>query len=602
MRILRLLIVLCALMPTNILAQDDVTIQMSLSRDSIEISEQAVLTISVSGGKQGMPSPELPNLSMFNVYSQGTSTNISIVNGRMETSYSYQYLLQPKKAGTFAIGSVTIDYNRARYKSNALTLTVIDSGSSQPAPRSLKEEGVTPTGEEKDMFLTADVDKKTAYVNEQITLHLKFYHAVQLYSQPEYTAPQTTDFWTDMLEPQKTYYTAVNGRRYRVIEITSALFPTRSGDLTIGPAIISATIPVKRVVNRKDPFSLFDDFFTQGESQTVRSRPITIKVLPLPSENRPATFSGTVGNFSIEANPDKTTVDMNQPVTVTYKIGGTGNIKTVAEPNIGDLMDFRIYRASTDEKISKLNGIVGGTKIFEEVYIPKRAGRLSIPPVKLDFFDPGTRRYKSISSQPVQLDVKPAAGGEFTNLPLTPVAGLVVDPNAKDIRYIKTEPGNLSRHQNLILFTPLYLLLNGLPVVILCVIWINSKRRERFATDIGYARSRAAKKLARKRLSVANKMADANQGAEFFMEIRRALFSYVADKLNISPHGLTSDGVLDILKNSGLDETLIIKAGELFKRADFAQYSSVSVSREKIRDSYRDAEELLIKLEEAKLA
>jgi len=97
-------------------------------------------------------------------------------------------------------------------------------------------------------------------------------------------------------------------------------------------------------------------------------------------------------------------------------------------------------------------------------------------------------------------------------------------------------------------------------------------------------------------------MADANQGAEFFMEIRRALFSYVADKLNISPHGLTSDGVLDILKNSGLDETLIIKAGELFKRADFAQYSSVSVSREKIRDSYRDAEELLIKLEEAKLA
>lgn len=602
MRNLRLIVVFCLLMPIKILAQGDVTIQMSLSQDTIEISEQAILTIVISGGKQDIPSPELPNLSMFNVYSQGTSTNISIVNGKMETSYSYQYMLQPKKAGTFPIGSVNIDYNRTRYKSNELTLTVIDSEAGQPASRSLKQEGVTATGEEKDMFLTADIDKRTAYVNEQMTLSLKFYHAVQLYSQPEYTAPQTTDFWTDMLEPQKTYYTTVNGRRYRVIEITSALFPTRSGDLTIGSAIISATIPVKRVINRKDPFSLFDDFFTQGESQNVRSRPITVKVLPLPSENKPATFSGTVGNFSIEANPDKTTVDMNQPVTVTYKIDGTGNIKTVAEPNIGDLMDFRIYRASTDEKISKLNGMVGGTKIFEEVYIPKRAGHLSIPPVKLDFFDPGTKKYKNISSQPIQLDIQPIAAGEFTDLPLQPVAGLVVEPNAKDIRYIKTEPGNLSPHQHLILFTPLYLLLNGLPVVMLCVIWVNSKRRERFARDIGYARSRAAKKLARRHLSAASKMAEAVHGAEFFMEIRRALFSYVANKLNISPHGLSSDGVLDILKNSGLDETLVTKAGELFKRADFAQYSSVSVSREQIMESYRDAEELLISLEEAKLA
>jgi len=588
------------MMPAAILADDTVTIQMALDKDTISISEQATLTITVAGSKQNLPPPGLPDLTMFNVYSQGTSTNISIVNGSMRTSYTYQYLLQPKRVGIYPIGAASIVVDRTRHESNGLTVTVLNSGGNQTTPGTVKEEASLPPGD-KDMFLTASIDKRTAYVNEQMTLHLKFFHAVQLYSQPEYTAPQTTDFWADMLEPQKTYYQKVDGRQYRVIEITAALFPNRPGDLTIGSATITATIPSKRGARRNDPFSLFDDFFTQGESQTVRSQSLSVKILPLPTENKPATFTGTVGNFTMNASVDKTTVDVNQPVTVTYKIDGTGNIKTIAEPDIAELTDFRTYRASADEKISKLNGIVGGTKIFEEVYIPRRAGKLTIPPVKLDFFDPGTKSYKNVASKPITLEVKPSAGSEYANASLQPVAGFVVEPNAKDIRYIKTDPGELGHRRQLILFTPLYLLLNGIPVVALGVIWINSKRRQKLASDVGYARSRMAKKLARKHLSRAHKLADPGHGAEFFMEIRRAVFSYVADKLNISPHGLTSDTLVDILKNSNLDKTLIEKAAGLFRKADFAQYSSAAVSRENIQESLHEAEELLVKLEETRI-
>jgi hypothetical protein len=572
---------------------------MSLNRETIGLGEQALLTITVLGGKQDIPTPDLPDLSAFNVYSQGTSTNITIVNGKMETSYSYQYLLQPKKAGKFTIGAAHLDYNRARYTSNTLTLTVIDEGGKTPG--SLKEEAAASGGENKDIFLTAEVDKKNAFVNEQITLKIKFYHAVQLRSQPEYTAPQTTDFWTDMLEPQRNYYTTINGRRYRVIEITSALFPTRSGELTIGPAMVTAAVPTPSKARKNDPFGMFDDFFQRAESQTVRSRPITIKVSPLPVENRPADFSGTVGNYSIQVLPDKTVVDVNQPVTVTYKISGTGNIKTVAEPKIGDLMDFRVYRASSDEKISKINGIVGGTKIFEEVYIPKRAGRLTIPAVKLDYFDPGSKKYKTVTADPITLEVHPSVGGEYADVPLNQVAGMVVDPKAKDIRYIKMEPGELGRRRGLVILTPLYLVLNGAPVILLGIIWINRKRQERLASDVGYARSRQAKKLARKRLATARKLAAETTGDKFFSEIRGALFSYVADRLNISPHGITGDNLLDILRNAGFNEELLGKTATLLKTADFAQYASSAISREEMTKALNDAEELLIKLEEANL-
>ncbi len=595
----RLILILILAVPLTAAAQDSVSIQISLNPDTIDMNGQAVLNVIVSSSLRNLPNPELPNLNMFNVYPQGTSTNISWINGKMSSYLAYRYLLQPKRPGTFPIKPVTLVYNRQRYISNELTLTVLSGGASTPT--NLPQQSASNVGAGKDIFLTAEVDRKTAFVNDQITLTVKFFTAVQLYSQPEYTAPQTTDFWANALDAQKSYYQMVNGRRYNVIEISSALFPTRPGDLEIGSAMVTAMVAVRKQARANDPFAMFDDMFTQGEQRSARSNSVKIKVLPLPAEGKPTTYTGTVGNYVIETTPEKTTVDVNQPVTVQYKISGTGNIKTVAEPDISENMDFRIYRSSSDEKISSISGLVGGTKTFEETYIPKRAGKLEIPAVKLDFFDPRAKKYKSIISSPITLEVRPVAAGA-TEAPLAPVAGLVVDQNAKDIRYIKTDPGKMGFPHPLILLTPSYIFLNGVPVVLLAIIYIKQKRRQRMTSDIGYARSRKAKKLARKHLSAAKKLADVNQTALFFGELRRALFSYVANKLNISVYGLTSDQLIDILKDSEVDENLRDKAQELFKRADFAQYAPGTIPQEKINESLILAEELLVKMEEVRFA
>ncbi|SYZ73981.1 conserved hypothetical protein [Candidatus Zixiibacteriota bacterium] len=601
MRMLRrLIIVILTAIPLAAYGQADISIQISLNRDTIGIGEQAVLTATITGTVQNLPKPDLPNLTAFNVYSQGTSTNISIINGKMTSSQSYQYVLQPIKPGSFPIKPVTLVYNNQRFVSNELTLTVVGS-SGVSTPKNLQQQATPTASDNRDIFLTAEVDKRTAFVNEQITLTIKFYTAVQLYSQPEYNAPQTTDFWANALEGQKSYYQLINGRRYNVIEISTALFPTRPGSLQIGSAMVTAMVAVKRQPRANDPFAMFDDMFTQGEQRSVRSSPLTVKVVPLPLEGKPSTYTGTVGDYTIESQPDKLNVDVNQPVTVQYKISGTGNIKTVAEPDIAETMDFRIYRASSNEKITNIGGVVGGTKIFEETYIPKRAGKLEIPPVKLDFFNPRAKKYKSIASNPITIEVRPIAEGG-TEAPMVAVPGLVIEQNAKDIRYIKTDPGNLGTPRPLVLLTPIYLLVNGLPVVLLAALYINRKRRERLTTDIGYARSRAAKKIARRHLSSARKRARVNQAAAFYAELRRALFSYVADKKNISVHGLTGDQLLDILKEAGIDEKFLAMAKDLFRRADFAQYAPGTIDQGKIDESLRAAEELLVKLEEVRFA
>lgn len=591
----RALFILICLIPAAVLPQDDISITMSVNRSTVTVGDQVYLSIKVSGPQQNLPEPQLPNLTMFDLYPQGTSTNISIVNGKMEASLEYNYLLLPRKEGTFVIKPAVVVQGRKRYESNEITLTVTGSGGATPQTPS--QPSTVPKTESSDIFLTAVVNKKKAYVNEQITLTIKFYHAVRLYSQPDYTPPQTTDFWTDMLEPQRTYYEVVNGRRYKIIEINTALFPTRSGDLTIGQAMVTASVPSRRRSRRLDPFSMFDDFFGTRENVTIRSKQLKVKAVPLPVEGKPGDFSGTVGKYKISSFADKTEVQVNQPVTVTYKIAGTGNIKTIAEPVIGDLKDFRVYKASTDENISKLNGIVGGTKTFEEVYIPKRAGKLTIPPVEFSFFDPAARKYNVLSTRPVIVDVKPAEEGEYADMPFRPIAGRVVDPNAKDIRYIKTDFSDLALKKPLIIFRPVYLAINVIPVFVLVFALISTRRRERLASDIRYARSSGAKKRARKRLATARKLVRSREPAKFYAEIRLAIFSYVADKLNISPHGLTSDMLLEIIKNSGAEEELLSAASSLLKRADFAQYSSVEVPQEQIMESLNMAEMVLVRLE-----
>jgi len=591
-------VVLILLVPMNSFGQDDITVEMHIAPDTIGLEDEAFLAITVTGSGS-LPDPELPNLSMFEVSSQGTSTNISIVNGSMQSTHAFNYRLFPKRQGTFVIKPAAVVYKRKRYESQEVSLTVLSSGVG--TPRTLEKAAETGSGETRDVFLLAELNKKKAYVNEQVTLTIKFCHAVSLLSQPDYTQPSTTDFWSDMIEPQRTYYQNINGRRYNVIEINTALFPTRSGKLSVGSAMVTVNVKEQRSRQRRDPFSMFDNMFDRGKAKTVRSSPQTIEVLPLPTESKPSDFSGTVGEFFITSSTDKTKTEVNQPITVTYKIRGTGNVKTIAEPEIEDLADFRVYRASSSEKIEKIEGVIGGTKVFEETYIPKRAGKLTIPPVSLNYFNPQTKKYKTVSTKPINIQVAQAALSEYADIPLPNVAGRIIDTKAKDIRYIKTDAGDLSHRKPLLIATPLYLILNGVPVLILALVWVGYKRREKLSSDIGYARSRLARKMARKRLAKARKLSNSAQVSDFYAEIRFALFAYIADKLNISPHGLTGDKLLEIMESSNIDEDILSKTKSLLRKADYAQYSSSSDSSRDIQSSLKAAEVILIKLEGIKI-
>jgi hypothetical protein len=421
--------------------------------------------------------------------------------------------------------------------------------------------------------------------------------AVRIYGSPDLTAPTTTGFWSEFLGNKAPYYQTINGRNYRVSEVKYALFPTQTGELTIGRAIVTATIPSRKGRTFRDPFDVFGDVFGHGEEVTIRGNAIKINVKSLPAEGRPADFTGTIGDFSISATADRTQTEMSQPVTVTVKISGTGNIKSVAEPVIPELNDFRVYRESSSENISKVNDRIGGTKIYKEVFIPNRPGQLEIPALNFNFFNPGTGRYENLSTRPIRLNVIKPEG--WVASPDVPFVGpsMKIGSEARDIRYIKSDVGELQPKGSTILWSPLFALINGVPVLVLAGMVFVRRRRERLAGDIGYARARAASKMAKRRLAKARSIAQTDTAGEFFAEVYLALISYVADKLNISPHGLTSDKIRQLMGDNSVDDTEVTHLLELMQKCDYARYAPSSISEDDIAEALDKAEKIIVSLE-----
>jgi hypothetical protein len=427
-----------------------------------------------------------------------------------------------------------------------------------------------------------------------VTLSLKFYIAVQFYGSPQLSGPSTTGFWTEVLRNTAPYHQKVGGRTYRVLERKYALFPTQTGVLRIGRAAITTTVATQR--RRRDPFDIFGAL-GRGEDVTVRSDPIRVEVKPLPDQGRPDGYTGTIGQFSISARADKTSVEVNQPVTVEFRIRGVGNIKSVAEPTIPDLEDFRVYRASSSESISKPKDKIGGTKIFEEVFIPKQDGRLEIPSVSMSYFDPQRGQYETVRTQPIRLTVTPATGPAADYQ--VPYSGpdQTLGATSREIHYIKDDPGELQPVGRILASGPLYVAVNAASVLLLVVTVLMRVRREKLAGDVGYARSRAASKQARKRLARAKELAAADNPGEFYAESSQVVLSYIADKLNVSPHGLTADKVADLLRNRAADAATINDTIDFLKRCDFARFAPSSVSQDDIQNTLEQAEDLMVRME-----
>jgi hypothetical protein len=580
----------------------NIELNASVDRTEVGIDDQITLTVSVSGDVKSIPEPKLPPLNDFTVYSAGRSHNFSWVNGRMSSQVTFNYVLLPRKEGEFTIGPAEIELKGKIFKTTPIKITVARGGKPQTttAPSEEQQKTTKPKLRGKDLFIETVVDKKKAYVNEQVVLTFRFYQGVRLFNNPEYTPPSLTGFWSEDLPPKRSYNKVINGKQYYVQELKTALFPTSTGKQTIGSAELKCTVEDLDRFFTRDPFSIFDrdllSLFRQGKPQILKSKPIEIEVLPLPEIGKPENFSGTVGKYRMKVNVDKTEVEVGQPITLKAKISGSGNIKSVGEPVIAEIPDFRTYSSGSSENVSKKNYRVQGVKTYEEVLIPKKAGKYTMPPIEFSFFDPKAKSYQTLKSNPILLTVLPPAQASPTEI--AQLSKQEIGRAVKDIRYIKLTSSELKNQGDDLYQKPLFLLFQLVPLLAFAISWRLQRERSRLNSDVGYARQRRAHKLTQKRLKGARKLISEDKSKEFYCEIARASLQFVGDKLNLPAYGLTRDRIEAELSQRGITGEKIDQLTKVLDSCDFARFAPVSSTTEEMERFLQQAEEAIAQLEE----
>ena len=116
---------------------EDIIISANADRQEVTLDGQVTLTITVSGNASNIPNPNIPELKGFTAYSSGRSQNLSIINGQVSSSISFNYILVPNNTGEYSLGPFSIDYKGKTYSAGPINIKVLPrSAQQQPQAQS----------------------------------------------------------------------------------------------------------------------------------------------------------------------------------------------------------------------------------------------------------------------------------------------------------------------------------------------------------------------------------------------------------------------------------------------------------------------------------
>ena len=513
-----------------------------------------------------------PNRSMQSSY--------QMINGHTSSSSSitYTYIVAATKNGTYTIPPAHVVVNGKSIASNSLKITVSGKAAqgNGGGARQRDDDGVElrDAGSQisgSDLFIKVSANKKRVHEQEPVLLTYKVYTLVSL-TQLRGDMPDLKSFYTQEVDlPQQKSFSieTVNGRPYRTCTWSQyVMFPQMTGKLQI-PSITFEGIVVQQ--NRNiDPF---EAFFNGGSGyievkKKIVAPGIEIQVDPLPE--RPANFSGGVGQFNISAQLDKTSTKANDPVSLRIIVSGVGNLKLIKQPVINIPKDFDKYDPKITDQTQLTSNGLEGSKIYDFLIVPRHQGKYEIPPVEFTYFDTTSGSYKTARSESFTLDVAKGSGAGAVN-DFTDQAGL--QELNKDIRYIKTGEASQKGLDNFFFGSVAYWVTLVVLALIFISLFIVFRQRAIDNANVTKMRGKKANKVATKRLKKAALLMAENKPSEFYDEVLRALWGYVGDKMNIPVEQLSHDNISQRLSERQVDAEVISQFIEALDECEFERYA-----------------------------
>ena len=495
-------------------------------------------------------STNFSNFDVLNGPNQSSSSSISIINGQMtqSSSYTYTYTLAAKKEGSYTIPGVVFSVNGNQVKANNVTVSVVEGGGNgggttaaagrgQQQQRAQQSQGF----DKRDVYVKAYCSNSNPYVGEQVIITHKLYVGPSVnggYQVTSVNAPTQSGLWSytlgnpDADAPRTTE--VIDGKKFTVFEVRrTAVFPQKSGKITVTPFEIGFMCRVIYTQQSNDPFDMFfgGRQYAQDYELDLKSNSVVLNCKPLPEANKPEDFSGLAGNFTISSKLSRNELKTNDAANLTITVSGTGNLQHVEAPFIEFPADFDVTDPKITDNINTRGNSVTGSRTFEYILIPREPGDFTIPAANFSYFDLKSRSYKTLTTESYAMKVeKGKVGGVTTSTSNQKDIKFL----SKDIRFIKTNGNAFHPKRGEFFGSPWFYVGMILPLLLLIIFIIVWRKNMETKQNVVLLKDKRANKVAKKRLKRAGQLLKTGQKEEFYVEISQVLWGYMS-KLIKSP-------------------------------------------------------------------
>ncbi|MDO6595727.1 BatD family protein [Oceanihabitans sp. 2_MG-2023] len=566
MKTIKHITILFIVLVTSI-ASAQVKFEAKVSKKKLGVNERLRIDFEMNEDGDNFNPPSFQNFNV--VAGPNQSVSHSWVNGKKSFNKTYSYFLAPKKQGKFTINQATIEIKGEIYKTTPITVVVSKAVDKPNDPNN------PAIDIDDNIHLVAEVSKTSPYLNEGITVVYKLYVSPNtgVSNWRETSSPRYNDFWSQNIDIKglKILKGTYKGEDYRYVVLRkTVLYPQKTGKLEIEPLSLDITVDVP--TNRRNIFG--ERLMTQAhKSISAGSRNINVK--PLPENNKPANFTGAVGDFNFKVATSKTELNASESLQATVSVSGNGNLKLFELPKLSLPSSLEVYEPENKDKVrTNINGMQG-TRSESYTVVPQFKGKYPLPSISFSYFDLQTESYKTLSSSELVIDVlEGPTNNESANNAIANGSNKQPVLSNDQFAFIKTNANFVSiKKKNFFKTTGFWTALLGPLLAIPLAIVFRNKRDERLA-DVTGNKIRKADRLAKRYLSEAKRAL--GQKEAFYVALEKALHNYLKAKLQIETSDFSKDKITETLNEREVENTTVSEFVSILQNCELARYTPIT--------------------------
>lgn len=380
-------------------ARAQVSARAEINPQSGAMNSLFLFTVTFEGAPRGI-SPQVQTSSDFEVQFLGPRSLTMIINGETRSQQSFVYQLIPKREGQLQTPQVAVTLDGREIVANSLPV-VVEAGKAASEPEPGKP------GESK-LFMNQTASPNSVFVGQQIMNALTLYTQVNV---PDVSLDksETDGFWQEVLPNSSPTKKTIQDQTYTAVELSRALFPLRTGDLTIPQRRAVAKV---EVLSSFDPFrglnplrnDIFQGFFQTRELREVPlvSNEVSVTVEPLPPS--PVDLAPTLGSVpivgatSISTTYSDAVMNAGESKLISITVSSEGNLNPLRPITLTPPAHLKLYDGQNETKHTIKAGRLITQKTFTITAVPLYGGAVRIAGPSLTFFDPTLREYKKTST------------------------------------------------------------------------------------------------------------------------------------------------------------------------------------------------------------